>query len=96
MRMEIPNVVERSVEEAPSMFPRPYTMRECTRSHLHILIDASLGRTASTLGTLHQRYVPAVGDAGKHDACYATFMPGAGDRKPPYASHFVHNYILRD
>ncbi|KAI5450876.1 hypothetical protein NCC49_002617 [Naganishia albida] len=36
----------------------------------------------SVEGLLHHRFVPAVGEPGKHDASYPIFVPGAGDRKP--------------
>lgn len=37
---------------------------------------------ASVEGTLHHRYVPMVGYPGRHDASYATYMPGGGSAKP--------------
>lgn len=38
-------------------------------------------------GILHHRYVPAVGEPGKHDASYATFNSGAPS-KPPVSRYF--------
>lgn len=81
-RLEIPNMEERAVDQSPSMCPRPYTMRECD----HLGFFATLMVEVATVeGLLHHRYVPAVGQPGKHDASYPIFVPGAGDRKPPYA-----------
>ncbi|GHJ83751.1 hypothetical protein NliqN6_0153 [Naganishia liquefaciens] len=64
IKLSVPNIEERPIEESPSMFKRPYTM-------------------PTVEGLLHHRYVPSVGEPGKHDASYPIFVPGAGDRKPP-------------
>ncbi|WWD19955.1 hypothetical protein CI109_104428 [Kwoniella shandongensis] len=63
LRLEIPDLAFKPVQEAPGFTVRPYTM-------------------PSVQGTLHHRYVPAVGKPGQHDASYATYMPGMGANKP--------------
>ncbi len=44
-------------------------------------------------GIVHHRYIPAIGQPGKADASYATFLPGGGDYKPPYVVHDVLSII---
>ncbi|WWC64315.1 uncharacterized protein I303_106925 [Kwoniella dejecticola CBS 10117] len=63
LRLEIPQLSFKPIDQAPGFGVRPYTM-------------------PSVQGLLHHRYVPAVGDPGKHDASYATHMPGLGTNKP--------------
>ncbi|KAJ9115437.1 hypothetical protein QFC22_005194 [Naganishia vaughanmartiniae] len=41
----------------------------------------------SVEGLLHHRYVPAVGEPGKHDASYPIFVPGAGSKNPPITKY---------
>ncbi|KAG7530451.1 hypothetical protein FFLO_05050 [Filobasidium floriforme] len=77
LRMEIPKIASKPVEESPAFRERPFTM-------------------PSVQGTLHHRYIPAVGEPGKHDASYATYMPGGGSKKPTVLSYRTTEASLQD
>ena len=77
--MEIPNLIDSEISQSPSMHSRPFTHR--TSLSLSSGLSSILNEVkAAVEGTLHHRYVPAVGEPGKHDASYATHMPGSSNK----------------
>lgn len=83
--LQIPNVVEKSVAESPAMRKRPYTMRSFFLLNVRCTLMSpvpNMTLTPSVEGFFHHRYVPAVGIPGQHDASYAVYMPGTGDKEP--------------
>ncbi|KAJ9120469.1 hypothetical protein QFC24_005142 [Naganishia onofrii] len=50
----------------------------------------------SVEGLLHHRYVPTVGQPGKHDASYPIFVPGAGSKKPPITKYSAPTGSIQD
>ena len=93
MRLELPNLVEVDVEHAPALHPRKWTHRKhalCLSADNRLTkmtAHPSVPPTAATQhGILHHRYVPTVGQPGRHDASYTTYCPA------PAGKPLVINY----
>lgn len=88
MRLEIPNLEAQDNETAPALSRRSWSHRELASARIlwclnHIVaLTRHILRTATQDGILHHRYIPTVGQPGKHDASYTTFCPPPPGKAP--------------